>query len=86
MVLSQPRLAVLPGSQSLPITEDGSAVGQTCMDAPCPEGYTCQDIQGFQFQQLCEIICEEDCDCPEDHVCAMHNDKTMIPWFQCDAL
>jgi hypothetical protein len=69
-----------------PITDDPSAINQDCMGAPCPEGYTCQDIVGFQFQQLCEIICVEDCECPEDHYCAKHTDKTMVPWFQCDPL
>ena len=66
----------------VPITEDGSAIGQNCMGAPCPEDYTCQDINGFQFQQLCAILCEEDCECPEDHSCQMQQDKINV-WTEC---
>jgi hypothetical protein len=48
----------------------------------CPEGYTCQDINAFQFQQLCAILCEEDCECPEDHSCQMQQDN-INEWTEC---
>jgi hypothetical protein len=61
-----------------PITDDPPAIGQECMAALCPRGYTCIDINGFAFQQLCGILCDQDCDCPDGHFFAEHSDKVGV--------
>lgn len=67
-----------------PITEDASAIGQKCVgNGDCPAGYTCQTINGIQAQHLCQILCEETCECPDGLSCVEVEDKLMIPWHQC---
>jgi len=70
----------------VPITEDGSAIGQNCANSECPDGYECHENQGFQVTYTCEIPCEENCECPEDHACQEFLDKTQIPYWRCAAL
>lgn len=72
-------------SVCLPITEDTSAIGDDCLGNPlsCPEEYTCQDMPGIVAQAQCEIICVEDCDCPEAHSCEMMSAKGGS-WMQCN--
>jgi hypothetical protein len=45
------------------------------MGNPCPEGYDCIDHHGIVLQQLCGILCEEDCNCPEGFACMELMDK-----------
>ncbi len=66
-----------------PITEDASAIGVDCRnDGDCPPEYTCQPFIGVAFQQTCQILCEEDCECPMGLTCTFTEDK-MGSWFQC---
>ncbi len=69
----------------MPITDDPSAIGDDCEIGAdqCPAGYTCQGMSGIVFDSLCEIICEEDCDCPDAHSCQMMQDKVGM-WMQCN--
>jgi hypothetical protein len=48
---------------------DGSAIGQDCERSDCPDGYDCIDHGGVQLQQLCGVLCDDECTCPEDHTC-----------------
>jgi hypothetical protein len=70
------------GAPCEPITDDASAIGMNCADAVCPAGYTCQPHNGVVFQELCAILCEEDCECPADHTCEMFADKSGN-WKEC---
>jgi hypothetical protein len=68
----------------VPITEDASALGQTCMgDGDCPLGYTCFDGGGVQAELRCQILCVQDCECPDTYAC-----ETMMgkgpDWQQCN--
>jgi hypothetical protein len=67
-----------------PITEDASAINVDCLsDLDCPVDYTCQPFVGFAFQQTCQILCTETCECPMGLTCLEIIDKTGIPWHQC---
>ncbi|MEM6990388.1 MAG: hypothetical protein AAF721_07825 [Myxococcota bacterium] len=70
----------------MPITEDVSAIGNNCLGQPlsCPEDYTCQDKPGVVAQAECEILCTEDCDCPDTYSCIMMSAKGVM-WMQCTA-
>ena len=70
------------GGTCEPITEDPSAIGTDCGDAVCPAGYTCHGVNGFIFQELCAILCEQDCECPTDYTCEMFSDKGST-WKEC---
>ena len=70
------------GAPCEPITEDPSAIGDDCADTLCPTGYTCQPHNGIIFQELCAILCTEDCECPVDHTCEMFSDKGNN-WMEC---
>jgi hypothetical protein len=48
----------------------------------CPRGYTCQDNAGFVLQQLCAILCTEDCECPQGTTCEPKQDKGGA-WMEC---
>jgi hypothetical protein len=52
------------------------------MKAPCPDGYDCIDHGGVQLQQLCGILCEEDCNCPEGLSCTEFNIKG-VTHYEC---
>jgi hypothetical protein len=67
-----------------PITEDPSGIGVDCLsDLECLPGYTCQPFEGFVFQMTCQILCEQDCDCPMGYVCFEVADKSGSVWHQC---
>jgi hypothetical protein len=67
----------------MPITEDDSAIGAMCLDnQDCPAGYTCFDSGGIVPSFNCEILCEEDCDCPGQLECVEMNIKGQM-WMQC---
>jgi hypothetical protein len=70
------------GGGCVPLTEDDSAIGTNCADAVCPPEYTCQGHDGFVFQQLCAILCTEDCECPTGYTCTMQADKNS-QWMEC---
>lgn len=72
------------GGPCVPITEDASQIGDDCGDnlPECGDGYTCWAMSGVAFQQLCAILCEEDCECPEGTSCETRNDKNMT-WTEC---
>ena len=64
--------------------DDGAAIGQDCGGGGlCPMGYTCQPFVGFVFQESCQILCTEQCECPMGTACVQVVDKTGIPWMQC---
>lgn len=66
-----------------PITEDASDIGTDCMsDMDCEPGYTCQPFNGFVFEQTCQILCTESCECPMGLTCQFTDDK-VNDWFQC---
>ena len=66
-----------------PITEDGSAVGSNCAGGQmCPDGYTCQPFNGVIVQEQCQILCEDECECPADHTCNLFIDK-VATWMAC---
>ena len=66
-----------------PITEDASDIGTDCMsDMDCEPGYTCQPFNGFVFEQTCQILCTESCECPMGLTCQFTADK-VTDWFQC---
>lgn len=64
---------------------DGAAIHQDCgpMGAMCPPGYTCQPFSGIVDQLSCQILCEDDCECPEGTTCNEVTDMTMTIWHQC---
>jgi len=70
------------GAACSPITEDTSAIGTNCANAVCPTGYTCQENAGFVLQQLCAILCTEDCECPQGTTCQPKQDKAGS-WMEC---
>ena len=71
------------GDPCSPITDDASAIGQDCMNGQaCPMGYTCQPFIGFVLEERCQILCNEDCDCPQGTNCEMVQDKANV-WMQC---
>jgi hypothetical protein len=45
------------------------------MGVACPDGYDCIDHNGIVLQQLCGILCEEDCNCPDGFTCTEFMDK-----------
>ncbi len=66
-----------------PVTDDASAVGSDCTGgAMCPDGYTCQPFNGVFLQEQCQILCEDDCECPADHTCNQFIDK-VATWMAC---
>lgn len=59
------------------------AIGQSCLsDGDCPAGYTCWTLNGFVVQQVCAILCEQDCQCPASTTCTMKSDKAGS-WTEC---
>lgn len=71
------------GTSSCEPPDNGASIGQDCFAAPCPDGYTCQPFVGFVFQLQCQILCTEDCECPEGLTCNATTDKTGVVWHQC---
>jgi hypothetical protein len=68
-----------------PITEDPSGLGQTCAgNGDCLDGYTCFDPGGFAPNARCQILCTEDCECPDAHTCELRMEGKVAPWHQCD--
>ncbi len=66
------------------ITEDASKIGVDCSNGgACPTGYTCHEFQGITVTKTCEILCEEDCQCPTGTLCVMRSDKA-TSWKQCE--
>lgn len=77
---------VQPGDACTRITEDTSAIGNTCSDnTDCPTGYTCRSFSGIVLQQRCEIICQQSCQCPNNYACQTASDKGGS-WMQCNAI
>ncbi|NUP10994.1 MAG: hypothetical protein HOW73_33525 [Polyangiaceae bacterium] len=66
------------------ITEDASAIGDICVPngPPCPEGYTCQEVDGFVTEYHCAILCTDTCECPTDTECLEMADKNNS-WMEC---
>jgi hypothetical protein len=75
------------GGSCVQITNDPSAIGDDCSQGnpQCPAGYTCWGIRGIVFQELCEILCEESCECPDGYACVEMSDKAQT-WTQCGAM
>ena len=66
------------------ITEDASKIGVDCSNGGlCPTGYTCHEFQGITVTKSCEILCEQDCQCPTGTLCVMRSDKA-TSWKQCE--
>ncbi len=67
----------------VPIVEDGSKIGVACANGTgCPTGYTCHGFSGFVFQELCAVLCEQDCECPSGTQCKTVSDKGST-WTEC---
>jgi hypothetical protein len=64
--------------------DDGASIGLDCAGGGmCPPGYTCQGFSGIVFQESCQILCTQDCECPMGTTCIQVVDKGGIPWMQC---
>lgn len=72
------------GEACVPLA-DGAAIGQDCGPGGvmCPPEYTCQPFAGIVFQESCQIICTQDCECPMGMACQEIMDKGPGSWFQC---
>lgn len=57
------------------------ADADTDMDADT-DGYTCQPFNGIVVSYSCQIICTEDCECPDDGTCVENGDK-YSDWMEC---
>jgi hypothetical protein len=71
------------GDACEPITDDPSEIGNDCGGGvACGPGYTCQPFAGFVLQESCQIICTQDCECPDTYSCVPIQDKGN-QWMQC---
>lgn len=71
------------GGSCEPITDDASHIQEDCTgNAPCPEGYTCQQADGIVLDEYCAILCTQDCECPADTLCVEQMDKGGS-WTEC---
>jgi hypothetical protein len=68
------------------LPSDLSSIDDTCgPSTECPADYVCQSFSGAALTMSCQIPCEPaGCPCPDTTSCTMHDDKTGVPWFQCD--
>ena len=65
------------------ITEDASKIGASCENGvACPTGYTCHEFNGITVTHNCAILCDQDCQCPQDTLCVMRSDKA-TSWKEC---
>jgi hypothetical protein len=74
------------GDACEPLTDDPSAIGVPCGNGLmlCPPEYTCQPFAGIVLQESCQILCAQDCECPDGYTCEEVADKGNM-WMQCTA-
>ena len=61
------------------------AIGKSCTPAgtECPAGYSCESLAGAVLTFGCQILCDDDCDCPTGTMCQPFTDKSGVPRFFC---
>ena len=71
------------GDACVPLSDDPGNIGVECNnDAECGPGYTCHPFNGFVLQFTCQILCSEDCECPNNFSCNLMADK-IDQWMEC---
>ena len=66
-----------------PLAANRDAANTSC-EGPgdCPDGYTCHAMNGIVLQLTCEILCTQDCECPDAGTCMTRQDKAGS-WMEC---
>jgi hypothetical protein len=70
------------GDQCMPFTDDPSEIHNDCRFDMCGPGYTCKGFNGFLFTLTCQILCAEDCECPDGLTCRVVKDN-INQWMEC---